>query len=113
MTSDFLKHCQSINGEFVPVSEHRTMKRTGDVKGKLHASLTSTLYGGKRSTSRVGRFISGERYHGSLFLGRWEGRRASLYVVAKKDPSQSRESHTDRLAMAFQITVFIFILSRD
>jgi hypothetical protein len=115
---NFVKHCHSIN-KFVPMSEHHTMKRTGDVKGKLHASVTWALYRGKRSTAHFWLFISDERYHGSPYLGGWKDLRASLGVMAKKGPIQSRESHTDRpdtfrkTINVTQATIFMFILSCD
>jgi hypothetical protein len=72
------------------VSEHHTMGRTEGLKGKLHASLTSALYGSKRSASRFGRFISGQRSH-AIFLGGggggWKDRRA--FVCGGKEGSQS------------------------
>jgi hypothetical protein len=53
--------------------------------GGMDVFLTSAaLVGGEWSTSLIGRFSSGERAHGTLWLGGWVCPRASLGAVEKR-----------------------------
>jgi hypothetical protein len=59
-------------------------KRIGGVDLKLHAFLTSALYGGEWSASRHSRFACGEGVPGTHWIGGWVGPVASLDTLTKR-----------------------------
>jgi hypothetical protein len=59
------------------------MKTSGVGGGVAQPFSTSTLDGGECSTSHSGRFISGERVHGTHWIGSWVGLRAILDSMDK------------------------------
>jgi len=63
---------------------YHTMKTFEVVEVQLHAFLTSALDGGEWSTSRLGRFTSGERAPGTHRIGGWMDPRAGLVAVVKR-----------------------------
>jgi hypothetical protein len=60
------------------------MKTYGRLDVQIHVFLTSALFGGEWSVSRLGRLTPGERTPGSHWIGSWVGPRAGLEEVEKK-----------------------------
>jgi hypothetical protein len=60
------------------------MKTYGGVDVLIHTFLTSALSGGEWSTSRPGRFTSGEKAPGTHWIGEWVDPRAGLVDVEKR-----------------------------
>jgi hypothetical protein len=56
------------------------MKAYGRVAVWIHVSLTSALFGGKRSASCPGRFTSGEMAPGTYWIGVWVGPRTKITI---------------------------------
>jgi hypothetical protein len=54
------------------------MKAHGGVDAYIYIFLHSSLIGGEWSASRPGHFTSGERAHGTRWVGGWVGPRAGL-----------------------------------
>jgi hypothetical protein len=59
------------------------MKTYVGVDVLIHIFSASTLVGGKRSTSRPGRFILGKGPHGTHWIEGWVGPRAGLDDLEK------------------------------
>jgi hypothetical protein len=59
------------------------MRVYGGLDVWIHIFLTSALVGGQWSTSRPGRFTSGERAPGTHWTGGWVDLRASLDHLEK------------------------------
>jgi hypothetical protein len=60
------------------------MKTYGGVDVQIHVFLTSTLVGGKWTTSRLGRFTPVERSFGTHWIRVWLGPRADLDDVENR-----------------------------
>jgi hypothetical protein len=62
---------------------HYVMKMYEGVDVQTHVFLTLALVGGEWSPSRPCRFTSGERAHGTHWIGGWVGPRVGLDDVGK------------------------------
>jgi hypothetical protein len=60
------------------------MKTYWGVNVCIDVSFTSALVGGELSASRLDRFTTGERAHGTHWIGGWVDPRASLDDVEKR-----------------------------
>jgi hypothetical protein len=60
------------------------MKAYGGVDVYVHIFLTSALFGGEWSASRLCRFTPGERAPGTHWIGGWVNPRAGLDNVVKR-----------------------------
>jgi hypothetical protein len=60
------------------------MKAYGGMDVEIHVFLTSALVGSELSTSRPGRFTSGERAFSTHWIRVWVGLRTGLDEVGKR-----------------------------
>jgi hypothetical protein len=65
------------------------MKEYGGLAVKIHVFLSSALVGGEWSDSHIGRFTSGEKSRGTLWIGGRVGPRTGLDAVEKREISPS------------------------
>jgi hypothetical protein len=78
--------CNKSEGKVVPVFNYASRQEgvLGEWRYRSMHSLTSALYGGELSTSRLGRFIPRERAPGIHWIGGWVGPRAGLDAASKR-----------------------------
>jgi len=75
------------------LTKYYAMKMSGGVE-VLHVFWTSEPDGSEWSASRRGRFIPGERIHGTNWVGGWVIPRVCLDAVARReDPCLYRQSN--------------------
>jgi hypothetical protein len=71
------------------------MKAYGGMDVQIHIFLTSALFGGEWSASRLGRFTPKERARGTHWIGGWVDPRAGQNDLEKRNSWPYRDSNFD------------------